>query len=461
MFRTFKTFLTMFLLSTPIFAARLSGGGSGSGIVSISTLTAGATNFIWNTSTLQSGATFYTSSGTALNLQASSLTVTNYSLFQNVSTTTFQNVTKMKFSDGVMLDMTSVNDSDTNEGLFLPQTTNCVNSIGEGQVCWDTDDDILYIGGSAAKAFIGSQNTLQSGATFYVSSGTINTQLTIVGLTASQFVKTGSGKELISSSITASDLPSGSTLYIQNTSSLQTGATFYVSSGTINGKLTVSTITFKDADGSNFIAFESSPAVTLNQTYIIWSSTGMPYASLNVGPIDSNNKYPLSFGQRLRTSYVTVTSTSNTAATETNAFSHTIGSNTLAVDGNSLDYYAGGTFAGTAATDKRIRVYFSTSVVFDSGNLAITSSSDWSLRGSIVRVNDTSQKCIGNLSSNFSTITSTADYTTNNATLSSDNNLKITISGTNASDVVLEFYKEIFSPGTTNSNNCIGSACSE
>jgi hypothetical protein len=33
-----------------------------------------------------------------------------------------------------------------NEGMFLPRGTDCSAATGEGQQCWDTDDDIHYIG---------------------------------------------------------------------------------------------------------------------------------------------------------------------------------------------------------------------------------------------------------------------------------------------------------------------------
>jgi hypothetical protein len=33
-----------------------------------------------------------------------------------------------------------------NEGIFLPRGTDCSAATGEGQQCWDTDDDIHYIG---------------------------------------------------------------------------------------------------------------------------------------------------------------------------------------------------------------------------------------------------------------------------------------------------------------------------
>ena len=52
----------------------------------------------------------------------------------------------LTFADGDMLDLSSVNASSTTEGLKLPQATNVASSTANGQVTWDTDDKILYVG---------------------------------------------------------------------------------------------------------------------------------------------------------------------------------------------------------------------------------------------------------------------------------------------------------------------------
>lgn len=277
----------MLFLPNDSFAARLSGGGGSGGITTISTTTAGATNFVFaNATSLQTGATFYVSSGTSLNLNASSLTVTTYSLFQSVSSTTFQSVSTMTFGDGVLVDMSNINMSTDQEGLLLPQATSCANSTREGQVCWDSDDDVLNIGGSDPSQVIMERSILQSGATFYVSSGTalnLNvSSLTVVStLTVSgkgvcladgtnctaetgdiQGVTAGYGLTGGGTTGTVTlNLDGGTSSYIQNRATLQSGATFYVSSGTalnlnVSSLTVVSTLTVTGkgvclADGTN------------------------------------------------------------------------------------------------------------------------------------------------------------------------------------------------------------------
>src|SRR5207302_8061919 len=108
-------------------------------------------------------------------------------------------------------------------------------------------------GSDLAGAAILNQNSLQAGATAYpdfvyvgtsetvkgsgglgVTYGAILGSATVNNLTNNQFVKTNGSNQLVSATIQASDIPGGATSYIQLTSALQSGATFYVSSGTVN-----------------------------------------------------------------------------------------------------------------------------------------------------------------------------------------------------------------------------------
>jgi len=57
-------------------------------------------------------------------------------------------------SDGDLLDMDAIDCSSAGEGLLLPQATICTSATAEGQICWDTDNDTLYIGDGAAASLI-------------------------------------------------------------------------------------------------------------------------------------------------------------------------------------------------------------------------------------------------------------------------------------------------------------------
>jgi hypothetical protein len=120
-------------------------------------------------------------------------------------------------------------------------------------------------------SYIKLTSTLQSGATFYVSSGTVNgplyvNNLTDSALTNGQCVQAGanglltvtgtscgSGAGTITSVVAGTDLTGGGnsgsvTLNLStpsvvlNTETLQSGTSFYVASGTVAGNLTISTI---------------------------------------------------------------------------------------------------------------------------------------------------------------------------------------------------------------------------
>ena len=59
------------------------------------------------------------------------------------------------FTDGYKIDMDAINTSSTSEGLFLPQAASCASGTAEGQMCWDTDNDLLYVGdGTAANSVV-------------------------------------------------------------------------------------------------------------------------------------------------------------------------------------------------------------------------------------------------------------------------------------------------------------------
>lgn len=141
-------------------------------------------------------------------------------------------------------------------------------------------------------------------------------------------------------------------------------------------------------------------------------------------------------------SYQNFTQTGNTAATETDCFSHSVAANTLGSDGDTLNFSACGTFAATASTDKRIRVKFGATTIYDSGTLAITTANNWSLSGMIIRTGATTQKCFVSITSSSSVLTGSNSYSTAAETLSGAVTFKLTIQGTNASDVVGEFFKE-------------------
>ncbi len=59
----------------------------------------------------------------------------------------------ISLNDGILLDLSAINMSANTEGLKLPQVAGaCTNATAEGEICWDTASDNLYVGtGSVPK----------------------------------------------------------------------------------------------------------------------------------------------------------------------------------------------------------------------------------------------------------------------------------------------------------------------
>lgn len=147
-------------------------------------------------------------------------------------------------------------------------------------------------------------------------------------------------------------------------------------------------------------------------------------------------------------SYTDTTTTGNTAATETDAFSHSIAASTLAANGDAIEFSSAGTFATSISTDKRVKVKFGATTIFDSGALAITTSASWSIKGQCIRTGAATQKCFVMFTNSSSTLSGDASYSTAAETLSGAVTMKLTVQGTLGNDVVGEMYKETFLPGT-------------
>ena len=140
-----------------------------------------------------------------------------------------------------------------------------------------------------------------------------------------------------------------------------------------------------------------------------------------------------------------VTRAGNTAATQTTLFSYTVPANELS-NNDSLTFEAAGTFAATAATDKRIRVKFGSTTIYDSGTLNITTAESWVLRGTVTRSGASAQKCDVLIATSSATLVAKGTYATAAEDLSATVLLVITGQGTNLNDVVGERFKVIHQP---------------
>jgi len=141
----------------------------------------------------------------------------------------------------------------------------------------------------------------------------------------------------------------------------------------------------------------------------------------------------------------THTQTGNGAGAETNLISTSVEGNTLDVNGSGLSIKGGGTIGAGVSADKRIRAYFGATTIFDTGALSLTTA-DWDLSCTIIRTGAATQKALCRFQSDNAGLTSDVDYSTPAETLSGAVTLRVTGAGTNASDVVGEFFKVFYEP---------------
>lgn len=252
---------------------------------SLSTGTAGASNFIFNQNTLQSGSTFYTSSGT-VNGQLT------FSTFKSVNTNLAFDGTTLS-NNGSSGNLLSLTNGGT--GVFtvgnggLTTIGNTGGSTAEldlvGKYYWELRSEsnagsglfhlqfgntpIMTIGPS------GGNTTFQNFQPSYVSltskgaSGqTANLQewqnSSSVVLSSVDAVGNGYFPNLLSTT-------TASNSYIKNTDSLQSGATFYVSKGTVGsdfnaGNIVASTVTV------NFLNAAQIAVSTQSQTGVVFTT---------------------------------------------------------------------------------------------------------------------------------------------------------------------------------------------
>ena len=147
-------------------------------------------------------------------------------------------------SDGDLLDFGLVDAAQTTEGLHLPDPTDCSSAVAEGQICWDSDDNTLYVGDGATALEQGTG----SGATTDAGTVTHPTSLTddfAVGGTTSAapfFVDESTG----------------------DVSCNTAGCTFSSTPSTTTGD---SIVLFEGSNnGSNTITFQAPNSVTTNIT---------------------------------------------------------------------------------------------------------------------------------------------------------------------------------------------------
>lgn len=141
----------------------------------------------------------------------------------------------------------------------------------------------------------------------------------------------------------------------------------------------------------------------------------------------------------------------NTAATETFLRFQRV-DQALANDNSSITVDMAGSFAATASVDKRLRVRIgpnattADTLLFDSGDLAITTAQTWVLRGRVTRAGSSAQRTFWTLSTTDAALTTKVAYVTAAVSFGSNVYVSVTGAGTNANDVVAGMSSWIYQP---------------
>lgn len=201
------------------------------------------------------------------------LTVGATTIFSSVSTTTWANVSTVTFSDGVLINMSDINMSANTEGFRIPQTTDCSNANTEGQICWDTDDDLLYVGGSAPTMQFPNRGTLTSGTTLYPSFLYVGSSASVNGQLSVNSLKLPDGSETIPTIVRSAASTTGIGFSASGIHMIGTGtnaASFNPTGSEINSSggsgLRVNTLP-NSGDGTLSSIFSSVVPQTINRPY--------------------------------------------------------------------------------------------------------------------------------------------------------------------------------------------------
>ncbi len=168
-----------------------------------------------------------TAAGVKAYVDAQGFSTNSDTLANKTLTSSTLNGADITLNDGDLADMSAINASDTAEGLILPQAADVSAATAEGQISWDTDDDILYVGAGtgtsqtavASRTYVDDQVSAVSATTLDAAYDTGHT----ITVDAGAVQLTGSNADDETLEVSNSD--NGGALLVENTG---TGHTFRV-----------------------------------------------------------------------------------------------------------------------------------------------------------------------------------------------------------------------------------------
>lgn len=179
-----------------------------------------------------------------------------------------------------------------------------------------------------------------------------------------------------------------------------------------------------------------------NESKLKFITTGNGTVQITVRDDPVNNSTNIYISGTLSPALAYVTGTGNIAGgTGTIVGTITIPSGTLANNGYSIEFEAGGIFANTGSVNKAIQVVFGTgTIIYDSLALSITTGTNWMLMGRIIRTDLTSEECMVSLDTSSSVKTSDSSFVHTTLDVRTTLQISIVVRGQNKNDVVLKIF---------------------
>ena len=143
--------------------------------------------------------------------------------------------------------------------------------------------------------------------------------------------------------------------------------------------------------------------------------------------------------------FTDTTQTGNVGAGEDTIFTYTIPTDVLIGVNSSFSFESAGRFSASV-NNKRIRVYFGATVIYDTGALAITLAGDWSITGTVTDTAASAQKAVVEFTSTQMGTAPTCDYTTPAEAANTTIVFKVTAEAVTNDDVIHEMSKGRWDP---------------
>ena len=141
---------------------------------------------------------------------------------------------------------------------------------------------------------------------------------------------------------------------------------------------------------------------------------------------------------------VNTTAVGNVGTGEDDLITFSVPANTLATNGDRIQFQMSGTFAANANA-KQVKIKYGATTLLATGAL-LFNGADWTATGTIIRTGAATQKAYCNFVSGSTLLSSTADYTTPAETLSGAVTLKATGEATSNNDITQELNIVEFHP---------------